>query len=89
VHCGAYLPVARLHRIDELFGKLQQARAQNRKLEQECERLASMIANNHHSKTHAQDRKHSKHASKKPYQQRGPVLKFCSKFAGGAADLNA
>ena len=34
----------RLTRIDELNGKLEQARQQNRKLQQECERLATLIA---------------------------------------------
>jgi predicted RNase H-like nuclease (RuvC/YqgF family) len=34
----------RLTRIDELTGKLEQARQQNRKLQQECERLATLTA---------------------------------------------
>jgi hypothetical protein len=34
---------ARTARIDELNGRLEQARAQNQRLDQECERLCEMV----------------------------------------------
>ena len=38
-----YLLRARTERIDELNGKLQDARAANQQLEQECEHLAALV----------------------------------------------
>jgi hypothetical protein len=39
-----YLLCSRIRRTDELFGKLEQAYTINRRLEQECEHLATLVA---------------------------------------------